>query len=45
MLDLLSDPVLLAAQTQNESQKVQAGMLAGAGALILLGILSAIGDG
>jgi hypothetical protein len=44
MIDLLSDAVLLAAQAQNKSQKVQAGMLAGAGALILLGILSAVGD-
>lgn len=45
ILDLFSDAILLAAQAQNKSQKVQAGMLAGAGALILLGILSSLGDG
>ena len=45
LLDLFSDAVLIAAQTQNKSQKVQAGMLAGASALMLLGILSAVGDG
>ena len=45
LLDLLSDAVLLAAQVQNKSQKVQAGMLAGAAALMLLGFLATTGEG
>ena len=45
LLDLFSDAVLLAAQSENKGQKVQAGVLAGAAGLMLLGILATAGEG